>query len=172
MKPLLWRMLGVGLLTVVVLGVARGGCRAVPDEAEGVREDAGAEPDPLENWQRSQRLTRLQQVILWAVDQREALTSDLIAGRLTLLETAAGFRAINAVKVKYFKPYPLSFPGKTEEEQLCRQVIAYTEQHLGDDKPGRAAVLARLERELREYLECQDTVCLPEPPPLRPPLEP
>jgi hypothetical protein len=84
----------------------------------------------------------------------------LLAGRLTLFEAAAGFRAMRQVKARYLQPDPLPFPGKTEEEQLCRQVLVYVET-VSQGESGPAAVVARLHKDLQEHLERSGTVHLP-----------
>jgi hypothetical protein len=171
MKPLLRRILGIGVLALLALGLVRTGCRAVPGEQAAVREVAGTEPDGTDAARQAEYLDRLRQVIAWAIEQRTALLSDLLAGRLTLFETAAGFRVVQRVKEKYFQPVALRFPGNTEEEQLCRQVIAQTATRLEDD-PKQAAVAARLGKELQEHLDRYGRVHLPEAPRLRYPLQP
>jgi hypothetical protein len=171
MKPLVRRIVGVGVLAVLALGFFRGGCRSVPDEPAALREDSRPGPDVEEESRRMEHLDRLQQVIFWAIGQRAALVSDVAVGRLTLFEAAAGFRAVQRIKEKYVSPVSLLFPGKTEEERLCRQVIMHVEQRLLDE-PNQATVVGRLERELQEHLEKYGTIELPEPPPLRPPSEP
>jgi hypothetical protein len=165
MKPLPWRILGVGALAVLalVLGLVRAGCRAVPDEQEIVRNGFGTGSDVLKEMQRQEQLDRRGQVIFWAIGKRSEIVSDLLAGRLTLFEAAAGFRAVEQVKAKYLPPLPLPFPGKSEEEQLCRHVIACVERRLGD-KPEQATVGARLQKELQEHLERYGSVHLPASP--------
>jgi len=171
MKPLLWRMLGVGLLALLALGLFRTGRRTVPGEQAAVREVPGTEPVGMDETRRAEYLDRLRAVIAWAIEQRTELLSDLLAGRLTLFETAAGFRVVQRVKEKYAQPVALRFPGNTEEEQLCRQVIAHTETRLQDD-PKQAAVVARLGKELQEHLDRYGRVQLPEAPRLRYPFQP
>jgi hypothetical protein len=165
MKPILWRSLGAGVLALVALGLVRVGYRAVPEDQGPVWEDPDAGPDATEEARRAERLDRLRPVILWASGQRAALASDLVAGRLTLLQAAAGFRAVEQIKEMYVRPVPLDFPGKTEEERLCRQVLAYAEQRLRDE-PGQAAVVERLRQELQERLDRDGAVRLPAPPDL------
>jgi hypothetical protein len=124
-------------------------------------------PDELEETRRAERLEVYKQVVFWTTGKRSAIASDLIAGRLTLFEAAAGFRAVRQVREKYVQPASVSFPGQTEDEQLCRQVLVSVEARLRGD-PARAAVVARLRKELQEHLERYGTVHLPASPDLDP----
>jgi hypothetical protein len=172
MKPIQWRILGVGVLGVVALGLVWAGRRPAPDQQAVVPEDPGTRPDLMEEMRQSERLDRRLQVTFWMVGRLQGFTSDLLAGRCNLFEAAAGFRAVQQVTEKYMKPVPPPFPGATEEERLCRQVIVFVEQHLRDE-PSRDTFVARLERHLEEHLQRYGTIRLPEPPrfdPLR--LEP
>jgi hypothetical protein len=171
MKPLVRRILGVGVLAVLALGLFRGGCRSVRDEPAAGHEDPGAGPDVTEETRRTEHLDRLRQVVFWAIGRRSAMVSDLVAGRSTLFETAAGFRAVQQVKTKYTGPVPMHIPGDTEEERLCRQVIMHVQERLRDG-PNETAVLEGLEKELREHLERYGTIRLPEPPRLQDPFQP
>jgi hypothetical protein len=120
-----------------------------------------------EEARRAERLDVDRKVLLWAVAKRSEITSDLIAGRLTLFEAAAGFRAVRQIKAKYQQPAPRSFQGKPEEEHLCREVLVYVELRL-EGGPAQAAVVARLHKELQEHLERYGTVHLPALPDLDP----
>jgi hypothetical protein len=172
MKPVTWRLAAVGVLGLVALGVARLGWRpAVPDQPAAWPVGPAPDLDLMEEMQRSERLDRYHKFVTWAMKQRQALTADLVAGRLDLFETAAGFRALQQIKDKHVKPVAVVFSGRTEEEQLCRQVILFVEQHLLNE-PNQAAVVARLEKQLQEHLERSGTVRLPEPPRLDPSPEP
>jgi hypothetical protein len=168
MKRIQWRILGVGVLGVVALGLVWASCRAVPDEQAALQEGPSSGPDVLEETRRAERLDVYRKVLLWAIGKRSEITSDLLAGRLTLFEAAAGFRAVLQVKAKYQKPVSLPFPGKPEEEQLCRQVVAYVETRLHGD-PAQAAVVSCLQKEFQEHLERYGTVHLPASPRLDPP---
>jgi hypothetical protein len=170
MKPMLPRILGVGVLALVALGLVWAGCRAVSDEPAAVQEVRDSGPDVTEETEtrRAERLEVYQKIILWVTGKHSEITTDVVAGRLTLFEAAAGFRAVRQVRDKYLKPVSVSLPGKTEEEQLCWQVIVAVEQRLLD-KPEQAAVVARLNKELQEHLGRYGSVHLPASPRLDPP---
>jgi hypothetical protein len=88
---------------------------------------------------------------------RQQITSDVIDGRLSLLEAAAAFRDLNLESPALV----VTYPGSSEGEKACREVIAWVRVELeartresGAKKSGKgsvdsAAVLARLEAELK-----------------------
>jgi hypothetical protein len=165
-KPVLRRILGFGVLGVVALGLVWAGCQAGPDEHAAVQEeDPGSGPDVLAETRRADRLDAFRKVLFWEVAKRSEIASDLLAGRLTLFEAAAGFRAVRQVRARYQEPGPLPFPGRPEEEQLCRQVLGYAETRLHGE-PARAAVVARLHQQLQQHLELYGAVQLPASPDL------
>jgi hypothetical protein len=86
---------------------------------------------------------------------REEVTQELLAGRLTLPEAAARFRALNAAAGPSVPPLGLWFAGATEEERLCRQVIAWTESASTSPRSPGSSLPARrrLEAELNALLE-------------------
>jgi hypothetical protein len=75
-------------------------------------------------------------------------------GRLGLLEAAGRFRELDqhwpALEPRRAQP------GATDEERYCRVVIATVASFLDDRPQMRAAVIERLEAELRGYLERGD----------------
>jgi hypothetical protein len=86
---------------------------------------------------------------------RERVTQELLAGRLTLPQAAARFRPLNASAGANVPPLELWFAGATEEERLCRQVIAWAEAAgtvPGSPGSGRTT-RRRLEAELNALLE-------------------
>src|SRR5262245_56953118 len=93
------------------------------------------------------------------------------AGRLSLLQAAALFGALNSLppqapELSKIDPHvrPPRVPPRTDEERLCWQVIGYVAAEL-EQQPDRAsAVVARLEAELEEELCTWGRVRLPDPP--------
>jgi hypothetical protein len=84
---------------------------------------------------------------------REAVIRDLRAGRLTLAQAAARFRDINGPDGKAPLEVAGRFGGATEEERLCRQVIAWAEVVARYESPGAAEPMRRgLEAELAALL--------------------
>jgi hypothetical protein len=97
------------------------------------------------------------------IEQKDRLAGEVVAGRLTLFEAAARFRRLNDEPPA---PTPLSasFPGDSEEERLCRQVIDFARSWLrqqpgGDREADEFA--ARCEDELRRHKERHGAVVLP-----------
>jgi hypothetical protein len=76
---------------------------------------------------------------------------------MTLPEAAACFRNLNAEQSKLREEMLLAaFPGASEEERLCRQVIVWVANALSDD-PGRQTVeVARLEAEMNQCFAHKD----------------
>jgi hypothetical protein len=104
-----------------------------------------------------------------AVDRRIAekdrLAAEVVGGRLTLFEAAARFRRLNDDDPPA-APLGAYYPGDSEEERLCRQVIAYVGARLRACAPdGADGLLAPYEDELRRHKERHGKVMLPEPPP-------
>ncbi len=98
------------------------------------------------------------------IQEKERIAGELIDGRLTLFEAAARFRRLNAEPPA--APPPLSYPGDSEEERLCRQVIRWASHRLQERDPGRANDRAAAwEEELRRHKERHGTVVLPDAPP-------
>lgn len=85
-----------------------------------------------------------------ATRRRVQVVEQLADGKLTLLEAAARFRAINRELGKNFCHV---LPGDSLEEQVCRQVINYYHGHLRLSDPERARNgTVRLEAELEAML--------------------
>jgi hypothetical protein len=94
------------------------------------------------------------------LEAKDEITKDLIRGRLTLFEAAAGFRRLN-------EQYPLvvvdkPLPGMTEEERLCRQVIEWVRVHLlANPRDASEDFVVRLEHELSRNKRQNGAVQLP-----------
>jgi hypothetical protein len=79
---------------------------------------------------------------------------DLVAGRLTLLEAARLFKNSNEHPVMHQDNYRAHFPGASDGEKLCRQVLCWAEGELLELPASQAeAVQHRLDQELRDHLE-------------------
>jgi hypothetical protein len=84
-------------------------------------------------------------------EARRRIALDLAAGRLTLLEAAEHFRDLNEAYPGFsWIPFRRHFPGSSDDERHCRQVIKFVALEGG---PGRAATAReRLEAQLQDHL--------------------
>jgi hypothetical protein len=93
---------------------------------------------------------------------KEVIVHDLIAGRISLVEAAAQFRALNAGRRDYLSVIRATFPGRTDDERICRNVIGFVEAAVEQDEDGRYTV-HRLNEELWRLAD-SGTLVLPGPP--------
>ena len=94
---------------------------------------------------------------------KDRVVKELLDGRLTLFEAAAFFRRLNEAPPR---AAGLDFPGDSDEERLCRQVIqwvrAITAKGSLDATDGSTA---RFEEELSRHKQRHGRVILPDVPP-------
>lgn len=92
-------------------------------------------------------------VVLLRTTAKDQIGRDVIAGRLSLVQAAALFGALNRIP-----PQPQStswrfrFPADTEEERLCRQILQCLSNELAEESDRREATIARLEGDFKEDL--------------------
>lgn len=98
---------------------------------------------------RRQDLGRDSAAVLRRVQAKEEVMDELVAGRMSLREAVACFRAIHAAN-----PDGLA-PGAAEEEWTARNVAHWLKERLRSRGPQGKAVLRRLEYELKELLRGQ-----------------
>jgi len=95
---------------------------------------------------------------------RRDVVAAVIAGRTTLVEAAGAFRELNrGSPSSYWRAFGNLYPGTSDEERHCRQVIAYVRTELEVYPGGENEVVRRLEAELRAHL-VRGRLHLPEPP--------
>jgi hypothetical protein len=91
-------------------------------------------------------------------EARHQITCDVIDGRLSLLKAAAAFHEINTRAPAVPKGALLAYPGETDEERVCHQVINHVNTELEFRSESDQAqmsvnaadtVLARLQAELK-----------------------
>jgi hypothetical protein len=95
-------------------------------------------------------------VILDDYAAKRQIAREVASGGLTLLEAAAQFRHLNETRPDFnWSRFRLANPGNSDVESHCRQVLAFVDDSLLEDRdPSRAATVgARLEAELRAYLD-------------------
>lgn len=90
---------------------------------------------------------------------KDRVVAELAGQRLTLFEAAARFRDASAGNPRFYIALRTYYPGATDDECLCRNVIHYTENVL-EGQPHQAAVVARLRAELQDHLDRYGTVSL------------
>ncbi len=97
--------------------------------------------------------------------QRNEIITDVIDGRLSLLEAASAFHNLD----RQSPPLLVTYPGDSDGEKVCRRVIAWVRVRLQSDPADTeaqpqsegstspaASVLARLERELAAMMELDE----------------
>ena len=85
---------------------------------------------------------------------KDEIVRDLIDGDIDLLRAAAQFRNLNAAYPEYLEVLHLQYPGRTDGECTCRNVIAYTAVVVAE-RPDRAEILKRLEAEYKRFHQSQ-----------------
>jgi hypothetical protein len=87
------------------------------------------------------------------LEDKRRVTLELLEGRLSLLQAAVRFRELNARPRQ--NPVDLRdlFPGRSDAERVCRQVISWVSGEEGGIDPKRREVLqGALEKELEQLL--------------------
>jgi hypothetical protein len=102
---------------------------------------------------RSRRLDEQLRVASCRSTEEERLAQDVAAGRLGLVEAAGRFRDLAAEDpVLNPEAFRRTYPGDTDEERYCRQVIRFVQLSLGEQPGADPAVAGRLEAELQDRL--------------------
>jgi hypothetical protein len=101
---------------------------------------------------------------------KHVVAREAAAGTRSLVEAAALFRELD--RLPPAAPDPSSVPPyrgwRSEEERLCRQVMAFARQVLHDDPPARDRAEARLAGQLQEELRNPGAIRRPDPAELEP----
>jgi hypothetical protein len=93
---------------------------------------------------------------------KRAVVSELLAGRLTLLEAAARFRDLDAGLPEFRDLLLQRYPDVPYEVAVCRQVIEQARSVPRVRTPEQeASIVARLEAELQAHLDCEGGLRLP-----------
>jgi hypothetical protein len=107
-------------------------------------------------------MARSEGVLLPRCEQRAKIATQVCEGQMNLFDAAAEFKRLNLL------PSPSSynpigdFPGDSENERVCWQVISWVKSNTIQMPPSqRQAVLDRLTADLMEHLACNGTVILP-----------
>jgi hypothetical protein len=125
---------------------------------------AAADPET----ERSRRLDEQLRIVHRRFLEQQWLARDVAAGRLGLVEAAAGYRDLTADDPSFNgEVFRRAYPGGSDEERYCRQVIAFVRVTLHEQPGPDRAVVGRLEAELQDRLERGD-LSLPGPDDVRP----
>jgi hypothetical protein len=112
---------------------------------------------------RTLRLEQESDAVLDRLYVKDKIVAQLMAGEITLSQAGAWFLTLNDTP-ELVRRMCQTFPGSSEGESACRQVIAWAEVagRIKHSPEQGEAVRQRLEAELREHLERYGTVELPE----------
>jgi hypothetical protein len=103
--------------------------------------------------QRRQALERQSEITLRRIEAKQAVTNDLMAGRLTFLMAARKFKELNEQPITCQDNYRSRFPGRTDDEKVCRQAMTWAEGGLKKLTPSLAEKLrCQFEEELEENM--------------------
>jgi hypothetical protein len=106
-----------------------------------------------EQERRKEDLQTKSRVLNARIAAKEEVIYELLEERLTLLDAAGSFRRLDAETEVLAGRGSDMFPGKTEGERSCRQVIQWVRVQTQEWEPDRAEkFLARLEAELDAHL--------------------
>ena len=141
----------LGLAALLLAGVV---ClQRTPSDPAAVGPLGGA--DPLA--QRGQELDDRIRRALRRFAARRRLAGEVIDGRLTLPEAAAGFRDVSEADPAFdWERFRLVHPGASDDERLCRQVIGYVWVQVQNRPDADPALPGRLEAELEDLLRRGD----------------
>jgi hypothetical protein len=164
MTPCTRFLLSVSLLAALLAGAAR----LQPDWASSLGLDECGPPEVRQQLaaerQRGTLLDRRQEVVRRRLDAKNEVVGQLLDRRLTLAEAAAWFKSLNESPADCPAAWHGEFPGASEGERLCRQVISWVHAELAQQSASQAeAVCGRLEDELQALLRRDGTVPLPRP---------
>ena len=156
---LLIRLLVLGLLGATLIGVVQArpdflGIAALSETQEYIARMA----------QRREALSRRAELIQQRSDAKQVIIRELLDDKLTLLQAARRFKDLNETPITCQDNYRLRYPGRSDGEKVCRQVLAWMDLDLAGLPPDQGKALShRYEQELREHLESHDgVVVLPE----------
>jgi hypothetical protein len=162
-------MIGSRLVSALLLGIAclAGISYSRPEwwSALGFDRNSHLERDDCAERTRTQKLQRRGEVSARRIEVKRGIVDQMLRSELTLFEAAAWFRYLNENPADCQDDYRKAWPGRSDGEKLCRQVInwVYTELY-HQISPSRAEEERdRLEQILDKHLAEHGTVELPRP---------
>ena len=155
------------LVAAGIVGVAAG-ClmRVVYVATQTERPNSYAVPAPTSEWHQKvaegQLLDDDLERSMRRLEAKEAIVTEVIAERLTLLQAAAQFRDLNATWPQASHWLQQRYPGVPYELALCRQIIDQVRIELRQWAPERRdRIVTRLEAELQTHLESEAGLRIP-----------
>jgi hypothetical protein len=91
--------------------------------------------------------------VLQRIEIKEKLITQLIDGRTTIPEVAAQFKQLNAGREDYLALFRKQYPGASDDECYCRNVLAFAESRLHRDGPRGRERTERLRQQLDRLLQ-------------------
>jgi hypothetical protein len=144
---------------ILCIGIAVGVIVVLNWLAPGFVARLGLDSDSLLDLVTANERARLQTEELLAKDRqvvenlegKQGVVLALLDGHLTLREAAARFQELNqACSVYDWERFRATFPGRTDEERHCRQVLVAVRPYLDANSSTSRDLLARLQTELEE----------------------
>ena len=112
--------------------------------------------------ERADRIDRGLGAVRHSSEAKQAAVLDLVHGRTTLLEAAARMRDLDRAAPGFkWEQFRQAFPGVSDEERHCREIIARIPWASPLNGPTGAAVARRCEEELRDHI-AHGTLHLPD----------
>jgi hypothetical protein len=118
--------------------------------ASAVLCDAGDISKVLSQERRAEALRGQKEAIFTRAEARQQVIDELIAGRMTLKQAVARFGELNAMEPEQMTVVRETFPGDSDEERLCRQVLGQVQVELQGRTSEADTILPRLEAEMHE----------------------
>jgi hypothetical protein len=136
---------------------------SIPPAARYVRDLSGDLLELGQAWRSRQTLRAESRAGLARLETRHEVAGQVAQRRLSLLEGAARFRALDGKEPPVvLARLRMTYPGDTAEERCCRHLIHWVRLWLNDHPRADPRIPARLEAELEEHLR-GGTLRLPEP---------
>ena len=147
------------VLVCSCLLVAVGTLSAHPTWARSIGADVWNVPALNEQVRTSEveddRLTAEGDDVLRRIAIKEAIITELLAGRTTLADASERFAALNGARPDYVATLREVFPGATDQETYARNVISFALPRV--PAQDRDALSSRLEAELQQILASATT---------------
>jgi len=153
-------------LTGLLITLIAGACFARPSWPSDLGVDFWSVPDlqarlEHENQWREE-LETMDDVVLQRIALKERVVAAVLDRRMSLLEAAAEFKVLNEDQPRYAEVLRETYPSRSDEECLCRNVISYVGMANRLPPERLKSEVARLEAELQAAKDADGLLCLPE----------